>query len=303
MAKISIIVPCYNEEDNISLFYKEIKKCFTKINEMLEIVFIDDGSNDETLCKIKSLTKDNCVKYISFSKNFGKESAMYAGLSFATGDYVVIMDVDMQDPPFVLLEMIEEIKKGDYDVVGSRRVNRKGEPIIRSFFARMFYKVINKMTKLNIVDGARDFRIMKRQVVDSILEMNEYNRFSKGIFSFVGYKVKWLEYENVERANGETKWSFYKLLLYAIEGIISFTVVPLMISFVIGIILVISSIVLCVIITLMQKELLCHFIWFIMLNTGIILIACGILGMYLSRIHLEVKKRPIYIIRETNYEI
>ena len=242
MKKISIVVPCYNEEESIPLFYNELKKVFDSRKEVLEIIYVDDGSSDKSLKEMKKIaSSDKNVKYISFSRNFGKEAAMYAGLSHATGDYITIMDVDLQDPPSMLPEMIRLIEEADYDIVGTRRVTRKGEPVIRSFFARIFYKIINKMSKVEMVDGARDFRLMKRIVVDNILRLGEYNRYSKGLFSFVGFKTKWLEYENIERVAGETKWSFWKLFKYALEGIVAFTTVPLMISFVFGILLIKNS--------------------------------------------------------------
>ena len=234
MEKISIVVPAYNEEESIPYFYEEINKEFKELKQELELIFVDDGSKDKTLDVIKGLTKDKCVKYISFSRNFGKEAAMWAGLNASTGDYVTIMDSDLQDPPSLLKEMIRLIKEEGYDIVGTRRVTRKGEPVIRSFFARMFYKIINKMSKVEMVDGARDFRLMTRQVVNSVLSLKEYNRYSKGLFSFVGFKTKWLEYENIQRVAGETKWSFWKLLLYAIDGIVAFTTIPLTIAIAIG---------------------------------------------------------------------
>ena len=234
MEKISIVVPAYNEEESIPYFYEEINKEFKELKQELELIFVDDGSKDKTLDVIKGLTKDKRVKYISFSRNFGKEAAMWAGLNASTGDYVTIMDSDLQDPPSLLKEMIRLIKEEGYDIVGTRRVTRKGEPVIRSFFARMFYKIINKMSKVEMVDGARDFRLMTRQVVNSVLSLKEYNRYSKGLFSFVGFKTKWLEYENIQRVAGETKWSFWKLLLYAIDGIVAFTTIPLTIAIAIG---------------------------------------------------------------------
>ena len=229
MEKISVIVPCYNEEETINYFYKEITKIAEKLKKYeFEFLFIDDGSRDNTLEIIKKLSStDKRVRYISFSRNFGKEAAMFAGLEHVDGDYVTIMDADLQDPPAMLIDMLDIIKKDGYDVVGTRRVTRKGEPPIRSFFARCFYKIINKMSKIEMVDGARDYRLMKRQVVDSILLLQEYNRYSKGLFSFVGYNTKWLEYENVKRIAGETKWSFWKLFKYALEGIVAFSTTPL----------------------------------------------------------------------------
>ena len=244
MKKISIVVPCYNEEESIPLFYKEVKKVFSERDEKLEIIFVNDGSRDKSLEVMKKLAEeDKCVKYIGFSRNFGKEACMYAGLENATGDYITIMDADLQDPPKLLPDMIKLIEEEDYDIVGTRRVTRKGEPPIRSFFARIFYKLINKMSNVEMVDGARDYRLMRRIVVDNILRLGEYNRYSKGLFSFVGFKTKWLEYENIERVAGETKWSFWKLFKYAIEGIVAFTTVPLVLSFIFGILFLIAAVV------------------------------------------------------------
>lgn len=298
MEKISIIVPCYNEEKAINIYYNEINKVIKNMKDILfEIIFIDDGSTDNTLSELKKLAKkDKQINYISFSRNFGKEAAMYAGLENFTGDYVVIMDVDLQDPPKLIPKMFKYIKEG-YDVVATRRVTRKGEPVIRSFFARKFYKLINKMSKVEMVDGARDFRLMKKNVAKSILNMNEYNRYSKGLFSFVGYKTKWLEYDNVKRSSGKTKWSFMDLVKYAIDGIVDFSSVPLVISFFFGIILTILSFIgllICLI-----KGISCLVFLFIFLF-GIQFVIMGIIGIYLSKVYLETKKRPIYIIREKN---
>ena len=227
---LSVIVSCYNEEESLPMFYKSITNTASKMDNLeFELIFVDDGSKDKTLNILKKFHKtDKRVRYISFSRNFGKEAAMYAGLQNATGDYVTVMDADLQDPPSLLPEMYRLISLEGYDIVATRRVTRSGEPKIRSFFARQFYKIINKMTdRVEIVDGARDFRLMTRQVVDSILELNEYNRFSKGIFSFVGFKTKYLEYENIKRVSGQTKWSFISLVKYAIGGILAFTIIPL----------------------------------------------------------------------------
>ena len=236
MKKISLVVPCYNEQEVIELFYDEIQKIKKDFkNVSFEIIFVNDGSKDKTLDLMRELSKNDDVRYVSFSRNFGKEAAMYAGLEASTGDYVAIMDADLQDPPALLKEMYEILESKEYDSVATRRVTRKGEPVIRSFFARLYYKIINKISKTEIVDGARDFRLMTRQMVDSVLSLKEYNRFSKGIFSWVGYRTKWLEYENIERAAGETKWSFWKLFLYSLESIVAFSTVPLSIASVMGI--------------------------------------------------------------------
>lgn len=301
MQTLNIVVPCYNEEEMITLFYKEISENLENIK--WEVIFINDGSNDNTINVIKELKKkyDN-IKYISLSRNFGKESAIYAGLEYSTGDYVILMDVDLQDPPSLIPEMLSYIDK--YDIVGTRRVTRKGEPVIRSFFARLFYKIANKITKIELVDGARDFRLMKREVVNAILDLKEYNRFSKGIFQWVGFKTKWLEYENIERAKGETSWSFWELFKYSIEGIVSFTTTPLHISTIIGIIFSIIAflaIIIIVVKTLMfgdSVEGWPSMVSIILFLSGIQLFAAGIIGEYLAKIYLESKQRPIYIIKE-----
>lgn len=310
MKKVSIIVPCYNEEESIPLFYKEIRKVFSKINYKLELIFINDGSKDKTLELIKNLSKkDKEVNYISLSRNFGKEAAMWAGLKHSTGDYITVMDCDLQDPPALIPEMLRLIKEEDYDVVGTRRVTRKGEPPIRSFFARMFYKIINKMSKVEMVDGARDYRMMTRQVVDNLLTLKEYNRYSKGLFSFVGFKTKWLEYENIERVAGETKWSFWKLFLYAIEGIVAFTTAPLTMAATFGILFCLVAFIMIIVIivkTLVYGDhtsgwpsLAC----IIFMANGIELLCIGVIGEYLSKTYLEVKKRPIYIVKESNMDV
>lgn len=306
MKKISIIVPCYNEEESIPYFYKEIKKVIEKMAVKLELIFVDDGSSDDTLTVIKKLIEDKDVKYISFSRNFGKEAAMFAGLNIASGEYVTIMDSDLQDPPSLLPKMISLIENEGYDIVGTRRVTRKGEPPIRSFFARCFYKIINKMSKVEMVDGARDYRLMTRQVVDSILSLQEYNRYSKGLFSYVGFKTKWLEYENVKRVAGETKWSFWKLFIYAIEGIVAFTTVPLTAAAVIGLLFCLIAFIMIVVVILKTlifgdstsgwPSLVC----IIFMVSGVQLLCLGVIGQYLSKMYLEVKNRPIYIVKETN---
>ena len=300
---LSIVVPCYNEEDSVSIFHDEIEKTLTDIE--YEIIFVNDGSSDNTLDEMKKLADvDSKVKYISFSRNFGKESALYAGLKNANGDLVCVMDVDLQDPPSLLPEMIETI--GDYDVVATRRVDRKGEPRIKSFFARMFYKLFNRISKIDLVDGARDYRVMTRQVVDSLLELEEYNRFSKGLFQWVGFETKWMEYENIERVAGETSWSFWSLFLYSIEGIVAFTTVPLSISTIFGVIFSIIAFVL--IIFIIIRNLIfsnpvagwASTICVILFLGGIQLSSIGILGKYLEKTYSEVKNRPIYIVKETN---
>ena len=306
MKKISLVVPCYNEQEVINLFYAEIQKVKKDFeNVEFEIIFVNDGSKDKTLELMRELSKNDDVRYVSFSRNFGKEAAMYAGLEASTGDYVAIMDADLQDPPALLKEMYEILESGEYDCVATRRVTRKGEPVIRSFFARLYYKIINKISKTEIVDGARDFRLMTRQMVDSVLSLKEYNRFSKGIFSWVGYRTKWLEYENVERAAGETKWSFWKLFLYSLESIVAFSTAPLSIASVMGILFCFVAFIIIIFIivrTLMYGDptsgwpsMVC-IMFFI---GGVQLLCLGIMGQYLSKTYLEVKKRPIYIVQET----
>ena len=308
MEKISVIVPCYNEEETINYFYQKIVNVATKLKKYeFEFLFIDDGSHDNTLKIIKELLiKDKRVKYISFSRNFGKEAAMLAGLEYSKGDYVTIMDADLQDPPDMLIDMLNIIKKEEYDIVGTRRVTRKGEPPIRSFFARCFYKIINKMSKIEMVDGARDYRLMTRQVVNSILSLQEYNRYSKCLFSFVGYKTKWLEYENVKRIAGETKWSFWKLFKYAIDGIVAFSTTPLSLAAILGVIMCFVSFI--AILVIIIKTLMFgdpvggwpSMVCIILFVSGIQLLCMGIIGQYLAKTYLETKKRPIYIIKETN---
>ena len=304
---LAIIIPCYNEEDSIPLIYNELKKVSNNMKYDFEFIFVNDGSIDNSLSVLKKLSaKDKQVKYIHFSRNFGKEAAMYAGLSKSKGDYVTIMDADLQDPPSLLPEMLRLIKEEGYDSVGTRRVSRKGEPKIRSFFARKFYKIINKLSKIEMVDGARDYRLMTRQMVNSILELKEYNRYSKGLFSFVGFNTYWLEYENVERVAGETKWSFWGLVKYAIEGIVAFSTLPLSIASLMGFIFCFVSFILIIIIIIKTlifgdptsgwPSLVC-IIFFV---SGIQLFCLGIIGKYLSKTYLETKNRPIYIIKESN---
>ena len=308
MDKISVAVPCYNEEPALEPFFAAVSAVAEQMPEVaFEFLFIDDGSRDRTLEKMQELAqRDSRVKYISFSRNFGKEAGIYAGLENATGDYVVVMDADLQDPPALLPEMYRSIKEEGYDCVGSRRVTRKGEPPIRSLFARLFYKLINKMSDAEIVDGARDFQMMSRQVVEAILSMGEYNRFSKGIFGWIGFKKKWLEYENIERVAGETKWSFWQLLLYAIEGIVAFSTTPLVISSVFGLICCVLALVMILVIiartlifgdpTSGWPSLVC----IMLLLSGIQMLGIGIVGQYLAKTYLETKKRPIYLVRQTN---
>ena len=308
MKKLSVIVSCYNEEEAIPLFYEEIDKVSNKMKKVdFEFIFVNDGSRDKTLEIVKNLRKkDKRVRYVSFSRNFGKEAAMYAGLEASSGDYVTLMDADLQDPPYMLEEMYKLVTEEGYDCVGTRRVTRKGEPPIRSFFARLFYKLINKISDIEMVDGARDYRLMTRQMVDSIINLKEYNRYSKGLFSFVGFKTKWLEYENVERVAGETKWSFWKLFIYAIDGICAFSTKPLVISAFIGFLFCFISFVM--IIFIIVKTLLFgdpvsgwpSLVCIIFMVSGIQLFCMGIMGEYLAKTYLETKKRPIYIVKESS---
>lgn len=306
MKKISVIVPCYNEEEVLAVCYKRIKDVLLNLQDIeYEIIFGDDGSRDNTLQIIKELASNNEeVKYVSLSRNFGKEAIMYALLKKATGDYVVVIDADLQDPPELIEQMYEELEKGEYDCVATRRADRKGEPKIRSFFAKMFYKIINWFTKLNIVDGARDFRMMTRPMVNAILELAEYNRFSKGIFQWVGFKTKWLEFPNTERVAGSTKWSFKKLMGYGLDGIVSFTTTPLMLASVLGIILFFVAIVM--ILVIIAKTVIYgdtaqgwpSLVCIIFFLNGLQFLCIGILGQYISKMYMEVKGRPIYIVKE-----
>lgn len=306
---LSIVVPCYNEQESIPLFYEELIKLNTYFSDHsidIEILFIDDGSKDQTVAAVRKLNEiDSRVHLVSFSRNFGKEAAMYAGLQNSKGDYVVMMDADLQDPPSLLPQMFEGINEG-YDSVATRRVSRKGEPPIRSMFARMFYRLMRKISNAEMMDGARDYRLMSRQMVNAILDMGEYNRFTKGIFGWVGFNTKWLEYENVERVAGETKWSFWKLFVYSLEGITAFSTAPLTFISVLGVIFCFLSFAM-IIFTIVRKlvfgdpvsgwpSLVC----IILFLSGIQFFCTGILGQYIAKAYLEVKKRPIYIKNEKN---
>ena len=314
MSTISVIVPCYNEQETLPIFVPALKEVAGQLSEAhgvsVEVLLVDDGSSDNTLAAMRSAKTHECpyflVRWLSFSRNFGKEAAMFAGLEHATGDYVAIMDADMQDPPHLLPQMYEMLTTEDIDCVATRRTTREGEPPIRSFFARLFYRLINKISNADIVDGARDYRLMSRQMVDAVLSMREYNRFSKGIFGWVGFRTKWLPYVNTQRVAGETKWNFFSLLLYSIDGIVAFSTVPLSIASVMGILfclLALVGIVFIVIRTALFGDpvdgwpsLVCV----IALLGGIQLLCLGILGQYLSKTYLETKRRPIYIVRETD---
>ena len=308
MELLSIVVPCFDEEATISIFYSAVEKIRHQMDVDIEYCFIDDGSKDRTLDILRDLNKKSggVVRYTSFSRNFGKEAALYAGLKMAKGDYIVTMDVDLQDPPSLLPEMWQILHNpdNDYDCVATRRTTRKGEPRIRSFFARLFYKLINELSDTEIVDGARDYRMMTRQMVDAVIQDSEYNRFSKGIFSWVGFHTKWLAYENVERSAGETKWSFWKLFKYSIEGILAYTTVPLYLSSIMGILMCGVSFIALLFIIIRAfafgdpvagwPSLVC----IITLLGGLILLALGIMGLYIAKIYLETKKRQIFIVRE-----
>ena len=306
---ISLIIPCYNEQEALPLFYKEASKVLSNMRCDHEFLFINDGSRDGTLEIMKKLAaEDPHVFYYSFSRNFGKESAMYAGLCNARGDYVAVMDADMQDPPSLLPEMVRILETGEYDSVATRRADRAGEPPVRSWFARRFYSLINRISDADIVDGARDFRLMTRDMKDAVLAMGEYNRFSKGIFGWVGFRTYWLPYENVARVAGETKWSFWKLFKYAIDGIISFSQTPLSISSWFGILMTVFSFLLLIFIVLRRlifgdpvagwASTICVIIFI----GGLQLFCLGIIGQYLAKTYMEVKNRPHYIVSDTNAE-
>ena len=303
---ISTVTPCYNEEAAIPLFYQELCRVAEEMADAeFEFLFVDDGSKDGTLEILRELNqRDARVHYVSFSRNFGKEAGIYAGLQNVSGDFVAILDADMQDPPSLLPEMYRIVSEEEYDCVGTRRVTRKGEPPVRSMFARIFYRLMNRISKTEVVDGARDFQLMSRKVVDAVLSVGEYNRFSKGIFGWVGFKKKWLEYENVERVAGETIWSFWSLFIFALDGIIAFSTAPLVISSIVGILLCVVSFVLILIVvikTLVWGDPVAGYpslVCIICFISGIQLLCMGILGQYLAKTYLETKKRPVYLIRE-----
>ena len=306
MELISVIVPCYNEEESLPLFYDEIKRVSSEMKSKdelsFEFIFVNDGSRDKTLEILRDMArKDNEVRYVSFSRNFGKEAAMYAGLEASKGDYVVILDADLQHPPRLIPEMYSYVKSGEYDCAATRRISRKGEPKLLSFFSNKFYDVINRISQTQIVNGAQDFRFMKRQMVDAILSMSEYNRFSKGIFSWVGFRTKFIEVENTERVAGTTKWNFFKLFRYSLEGIFAFSTAPLEISVFLGLFFCFAAFVLLII--LLLDIFLWHTGWtqtltllsVLLFTSGAGLVCTGILGQYLAKTYLEVKGRPIYI--------
>ena len=306
---VTAIVPCYNEEAALPYFLREIRKVADAMSATydlnFEFLFVNDGSKDSTLHILRTAAKeDSRVRYISFSRNFGKEAAMYAGLKNAAGDYVAVMDVDLQDPPSLLPAMYDDLESGEYDCVATRRVTRKGEPPIRSFFARRFYQLMKKISKTEMMDGARDYRLMTRQMVDAILSMREYNRFTKGIFGWVGFNTKWLEYENVERAKGETKWNFWKLLVYSLDGITAFSTAPLLIASFVGVLFCVIAFMMIIFIIVRKlifgdpvsgwPSLVC----IILMTSGVQFFCTGILGQYLAKAYMEVKRRPIYLVKE-----
>ena len=307
--KVALIVPCYNEQEALPIFYEEVMKVVTTMNCQYELIFVNDGSKDNTLSILKNFAaKDENVTYISFSRNFGKEAAMYAGFSNADADYVAVMDADMQDPPALLPQMVKILETEDYHSVATRRVSRDGEPPIRSWFARKFYQLINKISDADIVDGARDFRLMKREMVDAIVAMGEYNRFSKGIFGWIGFKTYWLPFKNVERVAGETKWNFWKLFKYAIDGIINFSEAPLSIASWAGIGMTFIAFIMMVIVIVRRlcfgdpvagwASTMCVIIFI----GAIQLFSMGIMGQYIAKIYNEAKHRPHYIVAESNGE-
>nr|WP_297171631.1 glycosyltransferase family 2 protein [uncultured Agathobaculum sp.] len=307
MPKLSVVVPCYNEEAALPLFYREITRVADEMAEVdFEFVFIDDGSKDGTLAELRRLAAaDKRVRYVSFSRNFGKEAGMLAGLEAATGDFVALMDADLQHPPALLPALYRAVTEEGYDCAATRRVTREGEPPVRSFFARLFYKLINRISDTDIVDGACDYRLMRRAVVDAILSMHEYNRFSKGIFGWVGFRTKWVPFVNVERVAGETKWSFWKLFCYSLEGIVAFSTVPLALASVLGVIVCLAAFVFVMVVLIKTlifgdpvdgwPSMMCG----ILFLGGVQLLCIGILGQYLAKTYLETKHRPVYLVRET----
>ncbi|MBR4163661.1 MAG: glycosyltransferase family 2 protein [Solobacterium sp.] len=304
---ISVVIPCFNEAESLPLFIQRILPVMKKIDCPYELLFVDDGSNDETLAILKQMSRDNQnIFYLSFSRNFGKEAAMLAGMTNAKGEYVAVMDADLQDPPELLEEMFGILEKGNYDCVAAKRSNRKKEPVIRSLFAKSFYKMMNRISDEKIEDGARDFRMMKREMVDAILSMQEYNRFSKGIFSWVGFETFWLSYENVERANGKTKWSFWKLFQYGMDGLMNFSQTPLSVASWFGIFMTGISF-LALMFIIIRKLLFgdpvagwASTVCIIVFIGGLQLFCLGIIGQYIAKIYMETKKRPHFIISESN---
>ncbi len=306
MPLLSLVVPCYNEQEVLHLFMEELTRVAATLGDVqTEVIMVNDGSSDNTLAVIRELAgRYDCVRYISFSRNFGKESAMLAGFSAAKGDYVAVMDADLQDPPALLPDMLRAVREEGFDCAGTRRTTRKGEPPIRSFFARMFYRLINLISHTQLVDGARDYKLLSRKAVDALLSMPEYNRFSKGLYEWIGFRTKWLEFQNVERAAGETKWSFWKLFKYSLEGIVAFTTFPLALASVLGMLCILVALV--IIVCLCVRQILWHssvdgwtsLVCIIVLLSGLQLFCAGIIGQYISKMYMEIKRRPHYIIAE-----
>ena len=306
MPLLSLIVPCYNEQEALHPFMKELTCVTSSLGDVqAEVILVNDGSSDNTLPVIRELADQyDCVRYISFSRNFGKESAMLAGFAAAKGDYVAVMDADLQDPPALLPDMLRAVREEGFDCAGTRRITRKGEPPIRSFFARMFYRLINLISHTQLVDGARDYKLLSRKAVDALLSMPEYNRFSKGLYEWIGFRTKWLEFQNVERVAGETKWSFWKLFKYSLEGIVAFTTVPLALASLLGMLCMLVALV--IIVCLCVRQILWHssvdgwtsMVCIIVLLSGLQLFCAGIIGQYISKMYLEIKRRPHYIIAE-----
>ena len=306
MPNLSLVVPCYNEQEALRPFMVELSRVLDSLGDITpEVILVNDGSADNTLQVMRELSAQySCVRYISFSRNFGKESAMLAGFAAAKGDYVAVMDADLQDPPALLPEMLRAVREEGYDCAGTRRTTRKGEPPIRSFFARMFYRLINLVSHTQLVDGARDYKLLNRKAVDALLAMPEYNRFSKGLYEWIGFRTKWLEFENVERVAGETKWSFWKLFKYSLEGIVAFTTFPLAIASLLGMLCMLVALV--IIVTLCVRQIIWHssvdgwtsLVCIIVLLSGLQLFCAGIIGQYISKMYLEIKRRPHYIVAE-----
>ncbi len=306
MPNLSLVVPCYNEQEALRPFMVELSRVLDSLGDITpEVIFVNDGSADDTLQVMRELSSQySCVRYISFSRNFGKESAMLAGFAAAKGGYVAVMDADLQDPPALLPEMLRAVREEGYDCAGTRRTTRKGEPPIRSFFARMFYRLINLVSHTQLVDGARDYKLLNRKAVDALLAMPEYNRFSKGLYEWIGFRTKWLEFENVERVAGETKWSFWKLFKYSLEGIVAFTTFPLAIASLLGMLCMLVALV--IIVTLCVRQIIWHssvdgwtsLVCIIVLLSGLQLFCAGIIGQYISKMYLEIKRRPHYIVAE-----
>ena len=308
MPLLSLVVPCYNEQEVLHLFMEELTRVAATLGDVqTEVIMVNDGSSDNTLAVIRELAgRYDCVRYISFSRNFGKESAMLAGFAAAKGDYVAVMDADLQDPPALLPDMLRAVREEGFDCAGTRRITRKGEPPIRSFFARMFYRLINLISHTQLVDGARDYKLLSRKAVNALLSMPEYNRFSKGLYEWIGFRTKWLEFQNVERVAGETKWSFWKLFKYSLEGIVAFTTFPLALASVLGMLCILVALV--IIVCLCVRQILWHssvdgwtsLVCVIVLLSGLQLFCAGIIGQYISKMYMEIKRRPHYIIAETD---